>query len=136
MEQQTKTEPRLFYSRIANLQINTGPGERVIEGGQSKVIPAPIIEFRPMGQEHWGQLMTSDPVIHAFLDSRIAKAAAQDHKSDVLTLEQWVSETTPTELKLKAANQEHDRLLTERNSLAELVEKLQAEANARGKKVA
>ena len=134
--EQTQDRTRLFFSRIANLQINTGPGERVIENGQSKVLPAPIIEFRPMGQEHWGQLMTSDPIIHKFLDDRIAKAAAQSRKSDVLTLEEWTIETTPMEAKLKAANEEHKRLLTERNSLAELVEKLQAEAAARNKKAA
>lgn len=117
--EETPVQKRVFYAQSAGLTIQINPGKRILQSdGQTSDfrMGQKIITFSPIG-DGWGQLVTEDPEVIAFLE----KAG-----SDVVGPEAYNRATTPPEVRaqqLEAHSAELQRTIDSQNRLIEDLKK-------------
>ncbi len=107
---QSQPLPRTFYSAAGALIINISVGQRVIDGGGTKVIGQKVAEFSPMA-DGFGRLVTDDVETITKLDARMKVSG------DVFDSKEYNRRTTPAEIQLQMSQDENKRLLADRNRL-------------------
>jgi hypothetical protein len=106
----------IFYSRIPRLLISPPgmKGKPANDNGIFKHVGEKLIQFVPLGSEHYGQYVTSDPELIDYLERRCRETG------DVMTAQEFEEASTPASVLLNRAREENRRLIVERNRLLEM----------------
>lgn len=114
----TPVQKRVFYAQSANLVVQVNVGKRVMQSDGQMVdhrLNQKIVQFSPIG-DGWGQLVTDDPEVIAFLEKT----------GDVVGPESYNRATTPPEVRnqqLEAYSAELQRTIDTQNRLIEDLKK-------------
>ncbi len=107
---QTSPQPRVFYSRAANLILHPTAGQVVMQEGHVIRFGERMIEFSPIG-DGYGRFVATDPTDIAYLERQMLSGG------DVFDAATYNRLTTPAEVQIEMLRQENERLITEQNRL-------------------